>query len=43
MLEKMKTALEGIDIRIDEPLRKYTYTDMTWAASAAEPSVTMLP
>ncbi|MFC3931578.1 UDP-N-acetylmuramate dehydrogenase [Streptococcus dentapri] len=26
MLEKMKEALEGIDIRIDEPLRYYTYT-----------------
>ncbi len=26
MLEKMKTVLEGIDIRIDEPLRNYTYT-----------------
>lgn len=26
MLKKMNTILEGIDIRIDEPLRKYTYT-----------------
>ncbi|MGT2928875.1 UDP-N-acetylmuramate dehydrogenase [Streptococcus dentasini] len=26
MLEKMKTALEGIDIRTNEPLRHYTYT-----------------
>lgn len=26
MLEKLKIALEGIDIRFDEPLKSYTYT-----------------
>ncbi|EHJ52368.1 UDP-N-acetylmuramate dehydrogenase [Streptococcus macacae] len=32
MLNQMKEALKGIDIRIDEPLKKYTYTKVGGAA-----------
>lgn len=31
-LEKLKTELEGIDIRFNEPLSQYTYTKVGGAA-----------